>query len=124
MSSYTCQIDSIGPFEISSFSWAPQHAPISTTPIQAQTSDVVVTKVTDENSAVLFQAAASGASFNSATISATYDDGSTRVFQLSNVTIASFQGGGNSGNETLDLNCAQVSWSFTAADVDAVSSGG
>jgi type VI protein secretion system component Hcp len=114
MSSYTCQIDSIGPFEIGSYSWAPQHAPISTTPVQAQTSDVVVTKVVDENSATLAQAAASGAFFSSATIIATSDNGATIVYQMSNVMIASYRGGGNNDNgETLDLNCSKVSASFT-----------
>jgi len=115
MTTYTCQIDNIGPFVINSFSLAPQHAPISPDPIQAQVGDMMVTKAMDANSPMLAQASANGTSFGSATVTVSDDSGGLTVYTLNSVVIASYQPAAN-GNEALDLNFGHIEMSVTAAD--------
>jgi len=114
MSTYTCQIDNIGPFVINSYAFAPQHATASSDSGMAQVADVMVTKVLDANSPTLFQASANGTSFDVATITVTEDGGGSTVYKLASVIIASIQPGGN-GTESMDLNFAHIEMDVTAA---------
>jgi type VI protein secretion system component Hcp len=121
MGNYTAQIGGIGPFDILSFSWAPQYASAGSTSgnTRAQVSDVVVTKPTDANSAVLAQAAAAGSPFSSATITMN-DSSGPKVFNFSNVVIASFSAGSQSGDsapmEQMDWNFSQMTANLSPYD--------
>lgn len=116
---YTCQIDDTGPFVINSYSLSPQYAPISVGPTRAQVSDMSVTKTTDANPPILAQASANGKLFNSAKITVSDVEGVSTVYQLTAVSIASFQIAGN-GNEVLGLHFDQID-TFSTANVDAIS---
>jgi len=130
MSSYTAQIGSIGPFDITSYSWGPQHAAVAASSgsdggdTQAQSSDMVITKNRDANSNLLFQASAAGTGFDSATITVTFDGGRGVVYQFSSVFIASYVlGGGDQGSDIMDWNFAKVSMNYSTGQADTISGG-
>jgi len=121
MGSYTAQIGDIGPFQIASFSWAPQYASAGVTAsnTRAQPSDVVVARVSDANSTTLAQASAAGTPFGSATI--TMNDASgTKVFTFSNVVISSFKVDSSASNtppvEYMDWNFSQMTTNLSTYD--------
>ena len=127
----TAQIGNIGPFDITSYSWGPQHAAVAASSgsdggdTQAQSSDMIITKGRDANSNRLFQASAAGTAFDSATITVTFDGGRTMVFQFSSVFIASYViGGGEQGSDSMDWNFAKVSISYSSLDNPDDASGG
>lgn len=121
MGNYSAQIGDIGPFEILSFSWAPQYASAGSTSgnTRAQVSDVVVTKTVDANSATLAQASAAGTPFGSATITMN-DSSGPKVFNFSNVVISSFSASSHSSDtgpiEQIDWNFSQMTTNLSTYD--------
>jgi len=124
----TAQIGNIGPFDVLAFSWGIQYAAISdpSNKTQAQLSDVVITKLADENSAPLYQACANGTPFDSATITMTADGGAVRVYQFNSVFVNSVQqpSAQDPSYETVDWNFGKVSINFSSMDDPDTASGG
>ena len=115
MPNLPAQIGDIGPFDIFSLSWGPQHAPVvgpdGTT--QAHSSDVVILKQTHANSAALFQASAGGTRFDFATITVISESGAVTVYQFSSVFIASYTiGGSSTSTDSMDWNFAPLSVAY------------
>ena len=116
------QIDNIGPFSANSMQWGPQHAGSSpdATPTQAQISDIILTKDSDQYSQTLMQACVMGTSFTAATITLSRVDDSTGnrvpylVLQLSSVMIPKFatSTAGDTPTDSLDLNFSSVTYSY------------
>jgi len=121
MGKYTAQIGGIGPFDIQSFSWAPQYASATSTSgeTRAQISDVVVTRTGDAKGALLAQSAAAATLFSSATIT-TNDSVGPRVYTFTNVVISSFSASsansGLSAAESMDWNFTQMTTNLSTYD--------